>query len=160
MTGNAGRLSSRCHPADTQGSRACILIALKACNELPRLTLRIFGSAAIRPKSRQLFHCVDRTGRGVRRASRRPSALVRCALWHLGRERGAFDGDAVRELAAQFLTLAEKQAAPVPLLVGHRIMGVSLMFTGNLVESRDHVTGKEGGPGQQLQGSQRLEREF
>ena len=51
---------------------------------------------------------------------------------------GAFDGDAVRELAAQFLTLAEKQGAPVPLLVGHRIMGVSLMFTGNLVESRDH----------------------
>ena len=51
---------------------------------------------------------------------------------------GAFNGDAVRELAAQFLTLAEKQGAPVPLLVGHRIMGVSLMFTGNLVESRDH----------------------
>ena len=51
---------------------------------------------------------------------------------------GAFNGDAVRELAAQFLTLAEKQGAPVPLMVGHRIMGVSLMFTGNLVESRDH----------------------
>jgi class 3 adenylate cyclase/predicted ATPase len=51
---------------------------------------------------------------------------------------GAFNGDAVRELAAQFLTLAEKQGAPVPLLVGHRIMGVSLMFTGNLLESRDH----------------------
>ena len=43
---------------------------------------------------------------------------------------GAFNGDAVRELAAQFLTLAEKQGAPVPLMVGHRIMGVSLMFTG------------------------------
>jgi len=51
---------------------------------------------------------------------------------------GAFNGDAVRELAAQFLTLAEKQGAPVPLMVGHRILGVSLMFTGNLVESRDH----------------------
>jgi predicted ATPase len=50
----------------------------------------------------------------------------------------AFNGDAVRELAAQFLTLAEKQGAPAPLIVGHRLMGVSLMFTGNLVESRDH----------------------
>jgi hypothetical protein len=30
----------------------------------------------------------------------------------------------VRELAAQFLTLAEKQGAPVPLVVGHRVMGV------------------------------------
>ena len=37
-----------------------------------------------------------------------------------------------------FLTLAEKQGAPVPLMVGHRLMGVSLMFTGSLVESRDH----------------------
>jgi predicted ATPase len=51
---------------------------------------------------------------------------------------GAFNGDAVRELAAQFLTLAEKQGAPVPLMVGHRLMGVSLMFTGSLVESHDH----------------------
>ena len=51
---------------------------------------------------------------------------------------GAFNGDAVRELAVQFLTLAEKQGAPVPLMVGHRLMGVSLMFTGNLVESRNH----------------------
>ena len=51
---------------------------------------------------------------------------------------GAFNGDAVRELAAQFLTLAEKQGAAVPLMVGHRLMGVSLLFTGHLVESRDH----------------------
>jgi class 3 adenylate cyclase/predicted ATPase len=51
---------------------------------------------------------------------------------------GAFNGDAVRELAVQFLTLAEKQGAPVPLVVGHRIMGVSLMFTGNPVEGRNH----------------------
>jgi predicted ATPase/class 3 adenylate cyclase len=51
---------------------------------------------------------------------------------------GAFNGDAVRDLAAQFLTLAEKQGAALPLIVGHRLMGVSLMFTGNLVEARDH----------------------
>jgi class 3 adenylate cyclase/predicted ATPase len=51
---------------------------------------------------------------------------------------GAFNGDAVRELAAQFLTLAEKQGAAAPLIVGHRLMGVSLMFTGNLVEARAH----------------------
>jgi predicted ATPase len=51
---------------------------------------------------------------------------------------GAFNGDAVRELAAQFLTLAEKRGAAAPLIVGHRLMGVSLLFTGHLVESRDH----------------------
>ena len=52
---------------------------------------------------------------------------------------GAFNGDAVRELAAQFLTLAEKQGAPVPLMVGHRLMGVSLMFTGrSRSQGRNH----------------------
>ena len=50
----------------------------------------------------------------------------------------AFNGDALRDLAAQFLALAEKQRAPVPLMVGHRLMGVSLLFTGNIAEGRGH----------------------
>ena len=50
----------------------------------------------------------------------------------------AFDGDALRELAARFLALAEKQGATIPLIRGHRLMGVSLMWTGNIVEGRAH----------------------
>ncbi len=50
----------------------------------------------------------------------------------------AFNGDAVRELAAQFLALAQKQKATAPLMIGHRIMGMSLMFTGDIAESRAH----------------------
>jgi class 3 adenylate cyclase/tetratricopeptide (TPR) repeat protein len=50
----------------------------------------------------------------------------------------AFNGDAVRELAAQFLSLAEKQGAKVPLMVGHRIMGISLACTGDITEGRAH----------------------
>ena len=50
----------------------------------------------------------------------------------------AFNGDAVRELAAQFLALAEKQRATVPLMIGHRLMGVSLLFTGDIAEGRAH----------------------
>ena len=38
----------------------------------------------------------------------------------------AFNGDVMRELAAQFLALAEKQGATVPLMIGHRLMGNSL----------------------------------
>ena len=38
----------------------------------------------------------------------------------------------MRELAAQFLALAEKQGAAVPLMVGHRNMGVSLLHTGDI----------------------------
>jgi predicted ATPase len=50
----------------------------------------------------------------------------------------AFNGDVVRELAAQFLGLAEKQRSMVPLMIGHRIMGSSLMLTGDVAESRAH----------------------
>ena len=50
----------------------------------------------------------------------------------------AFNGDVMRELATQFLALAEKQGATVPLMIGHRLMGISLLSTGNIAESRTH----------------------
>jgi hypothetical protein len=50
----------------------------------------------------------------------------------------AFNGTAMLELATQFLALAEKQKATAPLMIGHRLMGVSLTYTGNLVEGRTH----------------------
>ena len=50
----------------------------------------------------------------------------------------AFNGDVMRELAAQFLALAEKQGATVPLMIGHRLMGISLLHTGDIAEGRAH----------------------
>jgi class 3 adenylate cyclase/predicted ATPase len=50
----------------------------------------------------------------------------------------AFNGDAFRELSIQFLSLAEKQRATVPLMVGHRLVATSLAYMGNLVEARTH----------------------
>jgi predicted ATPase/class 3 adenylate cyclase len=50
----------------------------------------------------------------------------------------AFNGDAMRTLAAQFLALAEKEKASSPLTVGHRLMGMSLLETGDIAQSRDH----------------------
>jgi predicted ATPase len=50
----------------------------------------------------------------------------------------AFNGDVVRELATQFLALAENQGAAVPRMIGHRLMGTSLLCTGDVVESRVH----------------------
>jgi predicted ATPase len=52
--------------------------------------------------------------------------------------RSAFNGDVVRELAAQFLALAEKQGAAVPVMIGHRAMGISLMCTGDIAAGRAH----------------------
>ena len=51
---------------------------------------------------------------------------------------GAFNGDVLCDLAAQFLALAEKQRATIPLMVGHRLVGSSSMHTGDLVDSRAH----------------------
>jgi predicted ATPase len=50
----------------------------------------------------------------------------------------AFNGDVMRELAAQFLTLAEKQGAAVPLMIAHRIMGTALASTGDFAGALAH----------------------
>jgi predicted ATPase len=50
----------------------------------------------------------------------------------------AFNGDIVSKLAAQFLALAEKQGATTPLMLGHRLMGNSLLATGDIAEGRKH----------------------
>jgi len=50
----------------------------------------------------------------------------------------AFDGDMLGEFAVQFLGLAEKQRAPVPLMIGHRMMGAYLTGTGNLKQGQAH----------------------
>src|SRR6185437_11620111 len=50
----------------------------------------------------------------------------------------AFDGDMLGEFAVQFLGLAEKQRAPVPLMIGHRVMGAYLTGTGNLKQGQAH----------------------
>jgi class 3 adenylate cyclase/predicted ATPase len=51
----------------------------------------------------------------------------------------AFNGDVMRELAVQFLALADKQRATGPLMMGHRLMGLSLLHTGDIVDGRAHL---------------------
>ncbi len=50
----------------------------------------------------------------------------------------AFNGDVTRELAAQFLALAEKHGTTAPMMIGHRLMGASLHFTGAIAHGRAH----------------------
>jgi hypothetical protein len=51
----------------------------------------------------------------------------------------AFNGDALRELATQFLALAEKHSSLAPIMVGHRLMGHSLFSTGDILDGRAHL---------------------
>ena len=50
----------------------------------------------------------------------------------------AFNGDMMRALAPQFLSLAENLGAKVPLMIGHRLMGTSLVVTGDFAGGRAH----------------------
>jgi predicted ATPase len=50
----------------------------------------------------------------------------------------AFNGGACRDLAAQFLALAKKDGTAAPLIVGHRMAGMSLSCTGQLSRARAH----------------------
>ena len=50
----------------------------------------------------------------------------------------ASNGGAMGELATQFLELAEKQRATIPLMIGHRLMGVSSLNAGNFASGRAH----------------------
>jgi len=50
----------------------------------------------------------------------------------------AFNADACRDLAKQFLTLAAKKGTAAPPMIGHYIMGNSLLFRGDLAEAHAH----------------------
>ena len=51
----------------------------------------------------------------------------------------SFNGDVMRELAVQFLALADKESATGPPMIGHRLMGLSLLHTGDIADARAHL---------------------
>jgi predicted ATPase len=50
----------------------------------------------------------------------------------------AFKGEEICALAAHFLALADQQRARVPLMIGHRLMGNSLLYCGDAAKARTH----------------------
>ena len=50
----------------------------------------------------------------------------------------AFNGDIVRDLGAQFFAMVKKQATIAPQMIGYRLMGTSLLSTGEIAEARAH----------------------
>jgi class 3 adenylate cyclase/predicted ATPase len=67
-----------------------------------------------------------------------PLALFSVLYGVWGANSLAFNGDVVRVLAAQFLELAQKQGATAPIMVGYRIMGHFLLWTGEFSQARAH----------------------
>jgi DNA-binding winged helix-turn-helix (wHTH) protein/predicted ATPase len=50
-----------------------------------------------------------------------------------------FDGDAAGLLARQFLALAEQQKATAPIMIGHRLLGNTLLCMGDPAEALSHL---------------------
>ena len=50
----------------------------------------------------------------------------------------AFDGEAFLKSAGHFLAVAEKRKSAIPIMVGHRLKGNSLLLTGSIAEGRAH----------------------
>ena len=50
-----------------------------------------------------------------------------------------FDGDAASALARQFLALAEQQNATAPIMIGHRLLGNTLLVMGDAAEALSHL---------------------
>jgi len=70
--------------------------------------------------------------------SRRSVAAVPGPLRFVSRQPCGLNGDAVHELAMQFLALATKQRDTAPLMIGHRLMGLALVRAGDIAEGRAH----------------------
>jgi predicted ATPase len=51
----------------------------------------------------------------------------------------AFNGDVLRDLAAEFFALAERDGATAPLMIAHRLLAHSLLCTGDIAQSRAHT---------------------
>jgi hypothetical protein len=48
----------------------------------------------------------------------------------------AFNGEAANEVSAQFMALAERHGATASLVAGHRMLGTSLLFLGEIEKSQ------------------------
>ena len=49
-----------------------------------------------------------------------------------------FNGEAIKSLASQVMALAKRQGTTIPLMVGHRLVGMSALHTGDIDGSRQH----------------------
>jgi tetratricopeptide (TPR) repeat protein len=49
-----------------------------------------------------------------------------------------FNGEALHELSTEILALAEKQATTAPVMIGHRLMAMSLLHAGDVTAARTH----------------------
>jgi predicted ATPase len=152
--GEAGRRSlqrSALVEAAEQLSRALDLVSvLPATPEIRREEIRL-KVALINPLMHVKGYAAVETGDAAERARQRieeaealgepsedPLLLFSVLYSFWVANHVAFNGAKMRELADQFLVLAIARDSVVPLMMGHRLVGASLVTTGSVAESLGH----------------------
>ena len=101
--------------------------------------MNVKGPAAPETKAAaERAHLLIREAEGLGEALEDPELLLSVLAGFAAANFLAFNGKAMRQIAEQFLGLAEKQGATVPRMIGHRVMGMTLLHTGDLVQGRVH----------------------
>jgi tetratricopeptide (TPR) repeat protein len=90
------------------------------------------GAAAVR--ARQLIENAEALGEAPEDLLQFFSALFGIWVGHVD----AFDGDAARKLADEFLVLAEKRAMMLPLVIGHRMVAYTSLILGEFTVALSH----------------------
>jgi predicted ATPase len=150
-SGDSGRWRAALVEAAAQFARALDQIAaLPATPALRREEIRL-QVALIIPLQHVKGYAAPQTKAAIERASllieqaeglgeplEDPLILfsVLYSLWYANYV--AFSGDVMRGLAEPSLALAEKQGSAAPLMIGHRLVGTSLLSTGDIAEARTH----------------------
>jgi predicted ATPase len=101
---------------------------------MPLGVLKGFASPEARAALEKARGLIEQTGKFGENAPRLFQVLA--GVWIASYN--AFDSDALLGLAAQFLSLAERQEATLSLVVGHQFMGMSLVAMGDIAEGRAH----------------------
>ncbi len=125
--------------ASLPGTAALRREQIKLQVALVNALMHVKGYAAPEPKAAtERAHLLIKQAEALGEPLEDPLLLFSVLYSFWGAAYLTFNGDVMRELAAQFLTLAEKQGATVPLMIGHRLMGTSLLETGDVAEGRAH----------------------
>jgi hypothetical protein len=112
-------------------------IKLQVALITPLLHVKGYAAAETRAAAKQARSLIERA-EALGEPPEDPLLLFSVLYFFWVANAAAFNGDVVRELATQFLALAERQKTTVPLMVGRRLMGVSLLMTGDIAEGRRH----------------------
>ena len=127
------------HIASLQGTQALRREQIKLQVALAIALMHTKGYAA--PETRQALEkassFIDQAGE-LGEALEDPLLMFSVLFGFYNANIVAFDGNAVRKIAAQISALAEKDSTRQPLMIAHRVTAVSLLLTGNCLEARAH----------------------